>query len=651
MENNIATVILSHDSDVGRSEKRFYEDRLRVENIITKSDLRMTLAVVSDGIGGENAGERAAQKTVDIIFEYCLGSTSTDIPQMLEAAIVQANKEVFTESKLLKANRNMGATAVVAAICNQRLYVANVGDSRIYLIRGNEIKQITIDHSWGMEVYRAKKLNFDEAMRHPRKDELIRSIGYDAVVNVDLGLYLHGVDEPEEEARKAQGLPLLPGDKILLCSDGLIKKMKYTNKHFVEESEIVSIVNDSKPEDSAKNLVKQALQRGANDNVSAIVLEIPGGRPKFSVKKIVKYALPAIVLIGVVISIFSGVMRNNANKPLATLPPIEYGQVLIANLQKLDLFIRDIGGNGNYYKQGDLIDFKSGTIMQTGTGAEGFIRLGFSNQAAVYLAENTEIVLDTLNDTETIIQLNKGRIVVQLPEGSSQGKSFRVKSTDGSQAKIIGSIMGVIYDSETSYFRMDCFEGTCYSSTDDEVWDSISVGWHIILSPLEQREKSIGTLNEFWVFVPQLIPTPTAIIIPTEEPTMLPSEKFTPAGQDFYTPQPGYTQPAHAISTPTFTVTVTTPTNTATITTSAFPVLPFTPTKSHTPTPSNTPSPTQSPSPSLSPTNTFTPRSTNTKAPTLTQTLTLTPSPTSTFTPTFTYTFTPTPTKTKHKTD
>jgi len=240
---------------------------------------------------------------------------------------------------------------------------------------------------------------------------------------------------------------------------------------------------------------------------------------------------------------------------------------------------------------------------------------------------------------------------VQLPEGSSQGKSFRVKSTDGSQAKIIGSIMGVIYDSETSYFRMDCFEGTCYSSTDDEVWDSISVGWHIILSPLEQREKSIGTLNEFWVFVPQLIPTPTAIIIPTEEPTMLPSEKFTPAGQDFYTPQPGYTQPAHAISTPTFTVTVTTPTNTATITTSAFPVLPFTPTKSHTPTPSNTPSPTQSPSPSLSPTNTFTPRSTNTKAPTLTQTLTLTPSPTSTFTPTFTYTFTPTPTKTKHKTD
>jgi len=192
---------------------------------------------------------------------------------------------------------------------------------------------------------------------------------------------------------------------------------------------------------------------------------------------------------------------------------------------------------------------------------------------------------------------------------------------------------------------MDCFEGTCYSSTDNELWDSISVGWHIILSPIEQREKSFGTLNELWVFVPQLIPTPTAIIIPTEEPTMLLSETFTPAGQNFYTPQPGYTQPAHAISTPTFTVTVTTPTNTATTTTSAFPVLTFTHTKSHTPTPLNTPSPTQSPTP------TFTPRWTHTKTSTLTQTPTPTSTSTSTLTPTFTYTFTPTPTKTKNNSD
>ncbi len=112
----------------------------------------------------------------------------------------------------------------MAAICNQRLYVANVGDSRIYLIRGNEIKQITIDHSWGMEVYRAKKLNFDEAMRQPRKDELIREIGYDAVVNVDLGLYLHGVDEPEEEQGSSGIAPLNPAIRSINFPMVLLKK-------------------------------------------------------------------------------------------------------------------------------------------------------------------------------------------------------------------------------------------------------------------------------------------------------------------------------------------------------------------------------------------------------------------------------------------
>ena len=142
---------------------------------------------------------------------------------------------------------------------------------------------------------------FDEAMRHPRKDELIRSIGYDATVEVDLGLYLNGINEPEEAARKAQGLQLLPGDKILICSDGLIKKIKPTNKHYVEESEIVPIINDSKPEESANNLVKKALERGANDNVSAIVLEIPGSRPKISIKKVARYALPILVALVVIV--------------------------------------------------------------------------------------------------------------------------------------------------------------------------------------------------------------------------------------------------------------------------------------------------------------------------------------------------------------
>ena len=576
MEKTSFPILVSQDSDVGRSEKRFYEDRLRVENIVTKSGLRITLAVVSDGIGGENAGERAAQKTVDTIFSFCSESTSTDILQILEAAIIHANKEVFAESRLLRANRNMGATVAVAAICDQRLYVANVGDSRIYLIRGNEIKQITIDHSWGMEVYRAKKLSFDEAMRHPRKEELIRSIGYDATVEVDLGLYLNGINEPEEAARKAQGLQLLPGDKILICSDGLIKKIKPTNKHYVEESEIVPIINDSKPEESANNLVKKALERGANDNVSAIVLEIPGGRPKISIKKVGRYAIPIFVALVVIVLVVVGAINRNASNPLATLPPIEYGQILIADERDLDVFVREINSSGDYSSQGDLIDFKSGTVIQTGAG-KGFIRLGFTNQVAVYLAENSVIVLVDQKEKQTTIQFNQGKIIVQLPDTIPQGNAFIVKTELKEYAKIEGSMMGVYSEPNSRLIRIDCLEGTCYYSSDGLNWESFIEGWHV-----EQQEINPGTMNELWVFVPQLVATPTASIIPTEEPTDLQTPLFTPSEQNNITPLPGPTQPPAPSNTMTMTMT---------------PTLPYTPT--HTPvTPTVSPEPTE---PTVSP--------------------------------------------------
>jgi len=413
-------------------------------------------------------------------------------------------------------------------------------------------------------------------MRHPRKEELIRSIGYDATVEVDLGLYLNGINEPEEAARKAQGLQLLPGDKILICSDGLIKKIKPTNKHYVEESEIVPIINDSKPEESANNLVKKALERGANDNVSAIVLEIPGGRPKISIKKVARYALPILVALVVIVLVVVGAINRNASNPLATLPPIEYGQILIADERDLDVFVREINSSGDYSSQGDLIDFKSGTVIQTGAG-KGFIRLGFTNQVAVYLAENSVIVLVDQKEKQTTIQFNQGKIIVQLPDTIPQGNAFIVKTELKEYAKIEGSMMGVYSEPNSRLIRIDCLEGTCYYSSDGLNWESFIEGWHV-----EQQEINPGTMNELWVFVPQLVATPTASIIPTEEPTDLQTPLFTPSEQNNITPLPGPTQPPAPSNTMTMTMT---------------PTLPYTPT--HTPvTPTVSPEPTE---PTVSP--------------------------------------------------
>jgi protein phosphatase len=79
----------------------------------------------------------------------------------------------------------MGSTAAVAAICEDRLYIANVGDSQIYLVRGNDIAQLTVDHTWGNEMVRQGTLTLEEAARHPERGDLMRSIGYEPQVHLD----------------------------------------------------------------------------------------------------------------------------------------------------------------------------------------------------------------------------------------------------------------------------------------------------------------------------------------------------------------------------------------------------------------------------------------------------------------------------------
>ena len=314
----------------------------------------------------------------------------------------------------------------------------------------------------------------------------------------------------------------------------------------------------------------------------------------------------------VIVLVVVGAINRNASNPLATLPPIEYGQILIADERDLDVFVREINSSGVYSSQGDLIDFKSGTVIQTGAG-KGFIRLGFTNQVAVYLAENSVIVLVDQKEKQTTIQFNQGKIIVQLPDTIPQGNAFIVKTELEEYAKIEGSMMGVYSEPNSTFVRIDCLEGTCYYSPDGLNWKPFEEGWHV-----EQQEINLGTQNEQWVFVPLLVATPTASIIPTEEPTELPTPTFTLSGQDGTTPLPGPTQPPAPSNTMTMTPTTT---NTA-------PTNPtFSPTCSTTPTPSrtNTITLTNTQSPTHTPTSTYTPTPTNTSTSTPTPTLTNSP--------------------------
>jgi serine/threonine protein phosphatase PrpC len=117
-------------SHIGASPRRtLLEDRSRVGLVRTAAGLSIILSVVSDGIGGESAGERAAELTVTTIFDHVARSSGQDVLAILDAALQEAHRRVVAEAKASRRKTNMGATAAVAAVLRDRLYVANVGDS------------------------------------------------------------------------------------------------------------------------------------------------------------------------------------------------------------------------------------------------------------------------------------------------------------------------------------------------------------------------------------------------------------------------------------------------------------------------------------------------------------------------------------------
>jgi protein phosphatase len=325
-------------SHIGASPKReLLEDRSRVELIRTGSGTQIVLGVVADGIGGENAGERAAEVTVETIFEYCTKSIEADIPSMLRNALEEANQRVYSEARRSRRKMNMGSTASVAGIVNGRLYLAQVGDSRIYLIRGDQVRQLTIDHTWENEVVRIGRLSLEEAAKHPRRDEIVRSIGYEKSVEVDLGIWLGTGSEDQSAAEAAQGFHLQPTDRILICSDGVTKpRHDKPTAHYVEEAEFPDLIRGRKPEQGVDALLKRARSRNVDDNVSAVLLEMVG-------EEKVRIRLPSTRTVGIVAMVLTLVVggiylipKVLQNTPeVATAPPIADLPAGVAYLSEL----------------------------------------------------------------------------------------------------------------------------------------------------------------------------------------------------------------------------------------------------------------------------------------------------------------------------
>ena len=208
-----------------------------------------TLVLVADGMGGHNAGDYASRTAVETIVERIADSPESDPVRLFEEAIRAANTRIRELASGAEELEGMGTTVVAASVRDRELYVANVGDSRLYVVNRFEIRQITRDHSWVEEMVRRGGLGRDEARNHPDKNIITRAVGAEDTVKAD-----------------SFTVPLGREDEILMCTDGL------TN--MLEDGEIRMILGGGRDiVEKAQELVRAANEKGGRDNISVILIE------------------------------------------------------------------------------------------------------------------------------------------------------------------------------------------------------------------------------------------------------------------------------------------------------------------------------------------------------------------------------------------
>ncbi len=228
------------------------EDTIRVVRPANESSRGQgLLAAVLDGMGGHAAGEVASRIAADELAAH-YGDTPDDPGESLAGAVRAANKAVFSAASADPALKGMGTTCTALVIRGGMAWCAHVGDSRCYLVRGDEIFLMTEDHSAVMAMVRNGALSRDEARQHPDKNVISRALGSHSQVEVTIW---------------PRPFVLNPGDRFLLCSDGL--------HDLASDEDVRQIVKAHPPHLACEHLVALARERGAPDNVSAIVLAMP----------------------------------------------------------------------------------------------------------------------------------------------------------------------------------------------------------------------------------------------------------------------------------------------------------------------------------------------------------------------------------------
>lgn len=214
------------------------------------------LFAVADGMGGHNAGEVASAMAIEHLRGIALGGVSS--AEAFAQVVRDLNSAIYASATSTTDQRGMGTTLTAAALLKStsdtdqpsQIVIANVGDSRTYLLRSGELRQLSVDHSYVQELVTEGLLTVDEARTHPRRNIVTRALGIDEQVSVDTWT-----------------IPMFDGDRFMLCSDGLVDE--------VPIDEITEMMREhSAPQLIAERLVTAAKRHGGRDNITVIVVDV-----------------------------------------------------------------------------------------------------------------------------------------------------------------------------------------------------------------------------------------------------------------------------------------------------------------------------------------------------------------------------------------
>lgn len=217
------------------------------------------LYIVADGMGGHNAGEVASSMAVQEVALHIKGNLETrghserDILDLVRSSMLYANDKVYKTS-IIKSNcLGMGTTLSMVLIKDDIAYIGHVGDSRIYLVREKQIKQLTEDHSLVAELVKSGSIKPEEADSHPQKNVITRALGTE--YSLDPDVFMENIQD---------------GDIMLICSDGLTNAVK-------EENIVRILVDNADLNETCGLLIEKAKENGGFDNITVVVIQMCKG--------------------------------------------------------------------------------------------------------------------------------------------------------------------------------------------------------------------------------------------------------------------------------------------------------------------------------------------------------------------------------------